>query len=39
MDECSLLGAKPAEFPMEQNHKLALAKRKNWKIQPRIGIL
>ena len=26
IDECGLLGAKPVEFPMEQNHKLALAK-------------
>jgi len=26
IDECGLLGDKPAEFPMETNHKLALAK-------------
>ena len=26
IDECGLLGAKPTEFPMETNHKLALAK-------------
>ena len=25
VDECSLLGAKPANFPMDQNHQLALA--------------
>ena len=25
VDECGLLGAKPAEFPIEENHKLALA--------------
>ena len=25
VDECGLLGAKPAGFPMEQNHELALA--------------
>ena len=25
IDECGLLGAKPVDFPMEENHKLALA--------------
>jgi len=25
VDECGLLGSKPSEFPMEVNHKLALA--------------
>ena len=25
IDECGLLGANPAEFPIEENHKLALA--------------
>ena len=25
VDECGLLGAKPSDFPMEENHKLALA--------------
>ena len=25
IDECGLLGAKPAAFPIEENHKLALA--------------
>ena len=25
VEECGLLGAKPIEFPMETNHKLALA--------------
>jgi len=25
IDECGLLGAKPVEFPIEENHKLALA--------------
>ena len=25
VDECGLLGAKPSEFPMDENHKLALA--------------
>ena len=25
IDECGLLGAKPVDFPMEQNHHLALA--------------
>ena len=25
IDECGLLGAKPADFPIEENHKLALA--------------
>jgi len=25
IEECGLLGAKPTEFPMETNHKLALA--------------
>ena len=29
IDECGLLGAKPAVFPMEQNHKLALAQGKD----------
>ena len=24
IDECGLLGSKPADFPMETNHKLAL---------------
>ena len=24
IDECGLLGAKPVEFPIEENHKLAL---------------
>jgi len=24
LDECGLLGAKPIDFPMEENHKLAL---------------
>jgi len=28
IDECGLLGAKPIESPMEQNHKLALARGK-----------
>ena len=28
VNECGLLGAKPADFPIEQNHKLALAKGK-----------
>ena len=28
VDKCGLLGAKPTECPMEQNHKLALAKGK-----------
>jgi len=25
IEKCGLLGAKPVEFPMETNHKLALA--------------
>lgn len=25
IDECGLLGARPVEFPIEENHKLALA--------------
>jgi len=25
VDECGLLGAKPSDFPMEENHKLSLA--------------
>ena len=29
VDDCGLLGAKPTDFPMEQNHKLALAKGKD----------
>ena len=28
VNECGLLGVKPADFPIEQNHKLALAKGK-----------
>ena len=28
VDKCSLLGAKRAEFPMEQNHKLTFTKGK-----------
>lgn len=24
IEECGLLGAKPADFPIEENHKLAL---------------
>ena len=27
VDECGLLGGKPSEFPMEENHKLALVTR------------
>jgi len=27
IDECGLLGAKPIDFPLETNHKLALASR------------
>jgi len=25
LQECGLLGAKPVDFPLEENHKLALA--------------
>ena len=28
IDECGLLGSKPVEFPIETNHKLALAQGK-----------
>ena len=29
IEECGLLGAKPAKFPMETHHKLALTSRSN----------